>query len=178
MKGVFNAGAVRIALRSLTALFLAIGLTSWVWTPQANADLEDSPLTADSPTPSALKANAPANISGIVSANIFSSARTPPTRRYNPADYESVDGASVPEMIPTEAVVPQLAPVLFGIVMGGTGAMALMQTDSSGAAAQLFREGDRIGHFRVVKIKPSSVIVSGPAGRTEIQVERNPTGAK
>ena len=179
MNATMTSRSVRVTLLAISWIFVAIGLAFWFWTPDVTPDPDDAAILAEN-SAAAPGVNVPvsAEISGIISSNIFSATRTAPARRYNPADYESTDGSSVPEVVPSAPVIQQPVPELFGTVLGGGGAMALMQADSSGATARLFREGDRIGQYRVIKIKPSSVIVSGPDGRREIQVERNPTGAK
>ena len=179
MNATMTSRSARVTLLAISGIFVAIGLAFWFWTPQVNPDPDDAVILAENPAAApGVPAPVTAEVSGIISANIFSAARTAPARRYNPADYESMDAGSVPEVTPSTPVIQQPAPELFGTVLGGGGAMALMQEDSSGATARLFREGDRIGQYRVIKIKPGSVIVSGPGGRREIQVERNPTGAK
>lgn len=149
----------------------------WLWNPEPSAEYHDSAIrAADGAPPSMASA---VDLTSVTGANIFSSTRTSPARRYNPADYESVDGSAPASMETTIQTEPALdLPQVFGTVLGPGGSMALMQGDSADGPGRLFREGDRVGRFRVIKVKANSVIVSGPTGRVEIKVERNHTGAQ
>lgn len=170
---------LRKGLIAFAAFGFFAGAALWLWNPEPD-------LTSREAGPAAKNVAKAADDSakrpvvdrpGIVAANIFAVSRTPPRRRYNPADDQFAEGTeAVPEMNPVEAMQPP--PHLFGTVVGPGGAMALMQSDSANGPGKLFREGERIGIYRLVKIKANSVVVSGPSGRLEIQVQRNPTGAQ
>ncbi len=170
-------------LRKLLIVFAAIifvmGLGFWVWNPEPpnGAPKDLGPRSAPTATVTAGR-EGQVDIPGIVAANIFSATRSAPSRRYDPGSLEGPDvSGGAPDMAMQSA--PQVAlPQLFGTVLSPAGAMALMQGDSSDGPGRLFREGDRIGPFRIVKVKTNSVIVSGPSGRVEIPVERNRTGAQ
>ena len=171
-------GIVRKALIAFTALAMIAGVGLWLWNPEPDSSAREA-----EPAPGAGKIAIENRVlpvpdrSAIVAANIFSPARTPPERRYNPAADEFGDAPDpAAEMVPVEAV--QSPPQLFGTVLGPGGGMALMQADSADGPARLFREGEKVGGYRLLKIKASSVVVGGPSGRLEIQVQRNSTGAK
>ncbi len=114
----------------------------------------------------------PANdANAIVAGNIFSPSRAAPSTRYTPGDGLRADASEAP----METIAPSVAPPrVYGTMHGPSGAMALMQADSAGASGRLFREGERVGAFRIEKILGSSVIVRGPSGRIEIKVEPQP----
>lgn len=169
-------GAIRKGLLVFAAANLLIAAAFWLWNPEPDARARQS--GGKSIAQSALAAvpkQSSADNAGIVAANIFSASRTPPGRRYNPADDELSDpGESAAPMNIVEVSAP---PHLFGTVVGPAGAMALMQSDSAGGPGRLYREGEKIGSYRLLKVKANSVIMSGPSGRLEIQVQRSPTGA-
>lgn len=172
--------ALRKSMYVLAAAAFITGAAFWLWNPgppasggenlqQGSASMQENRSTGP---------ESPLAIPAIIGANIFSAARTPPGRRYDPVNLDGSEGpAGVTEMT-VESPPPLALPQLFGTVLGPAGAMALMQGDSSDGPGRLFREGDRIGQFRIVKVKSNSVIVSGPSGRIEIPVERNRTGAQ
>ncbi len=169
----------RKLLIGLAAIVFVTGLGFWVWNPEPPTGGREDHKPGSSPTATVTAGReGQVDIPGIVAANIFSAKRTAPSRRYDPANLDGPDVSSgAPDMAmesPPQVALPQL----FGTVVGPAGAMALMQGDSSDGPGRLFREGDRIGQFRIVKVKTNSVIVSGPSGRVEIPVERNRTGAQ
>lgn len=168
---------IRKILFGLGAAAILAGAGFWLWNPEPSAEYHDSAIQIAG---GALPAVASAvDLSSVTGANIFSATRTSPARRYNPADYESVDGSAPASMETTTQTEPAIElPQVFGTVLGPGGSMALMQGDSADGPGRLFREGDRVGRFRVIKVKANSVIVSGPTGRVEIKVERNHTGAQ
>ena len=104
----------------------------------------------------------------VVASDIFSATRAAPTQRYNP---NAGDAESQP--VGAGSVSPysyEALPRLSGVVRGPAGTLALMQPDSEGASGRLYRTGDRIGGYRVVRIDDSSVVVAGQRGRVRIRV--------
>lgn len=169
----------RKLLNLLAAIVFVAGLGFWLWNPGPPTGARQDRKPGSPPTATVTAGReGQVNIPGIVAANIFSPKRAAPSRRYDPANPDGPDvSMGAPDMAmesPPQVALPQL----FGTVLGPAGAMALMQGDSSDGPGRLFREGDRIGRFRIVKVKTNSVIVSGPSGRVEIPVERNRTGAQ
>jgi hypothetical protein len=47
-----------------------------------------------------------------------------------------------------------------------------MRLDAGNPEAQIYREGDSGGRYRVVKINERSVILEGPSGRIELRLQR------
>ncbi|MDQ6717186.1 MAG: hypothetical protein M3Z17_02430 [Gemmatimonadota bacterium] len=104
----------------------------------------------------------------VVGSDIFSATRAAPGQRYNPTagGSESQVGAAAS----VSPYGPEPLPHLSGVLRSPTGALALMQADSAGSVGRMYRTGDRIGGYRVVRIDDSSVVVAGPRGRTRIRV--------
>ena len=82
-----------------------------------------------------------------------------------------------PEPVPE--VAPPAAPVrardarvaaLFGIVIGGEGARALLRLDARIPGAQLYAEGARAGGWRVVRVEADRVLLDGPGGTTTLRM--------
>lgn len=165
---------IEIALMLLTGLFAVAGLALWVWQP---------PLPLRAAKPERLTAAAPRvdrrrspvdnarNAAAIVNSNMFSVSRAAPRVRYTPpgADESGVMSDAMPAAQPPAAVTP--LPQLFGTTTGPAGASALLQPDSAGASGRLYREGDQVGPYRIIKINSGSVIVRGPGGRHELKVQ-------
>lgn len=95
----------------------------------------------------------------IVRANIFSQERTPPAVRYVPPELAAQEVAERP---PPPAA-PRLR--LFGVAVGPTGAVALIDADPNIPGAEVYRVGDRVGDARLVAIEDTSVVLEGPEGR-------------
>ncbi|MCI0433741.1 MAG: hypothetical protein L0271_08825 [Gemmatimonadetes bacterium] len=112
----------------------------------------------------------------IVSANIFSDTRTPPAARYDPFEPdppESMPGATVldPASVANETVVPKL----YGTVIGPDGPRALMRLDPAVPVAQLYREGDRVGPYRVIRIQEKFVVLETDEGRIVLRLDPSGT---
>lgn len=111
----------------------------------------------------------------IVRANIFSASRKAPRARYRPFAAEPVPLDPLVEESPM--IGPPVDPVesvpqLSGIMSGPNGRSALLRLDPAVEGAQLYREGDRGGAYRVLKINEQSVELSGPAGRVTLRLKR------
>jgi hypothetical protein len=163
-------------LRALTALFVVIALGALLWPSSApRAEIAPAGLDAAPTKRSASVAAADQSTRAIIAGNIFSASRTAPRARYNPFEPDPVavepafgNGVIDSPAIPDEDAVPRL----FGIVVGPAGTTALMRLDPQQSEAQLYREGDRGGVYRVVKVTQQSVTLSGPRGQTVLQLKR------
>ncbi|MFN8581016.1 MAG: hypothetical protein U0163_08595 [Gemmatimonadaceae bacterium] len=137
------------------------------------------PMRAGAPAPLADRAGAvalPAQgatadslATEIALANVFSSSRTPPRRRYTPPDSASTQEA--PADAPPDSIVSASVPALLGTVVREDGVMlALMQLNPTTAGPRVYRVGDRDGGYRVVAIAPREVVLQGPAGRRVLRL--------
>ena len=110
----------------------------------------------------------------IVNANIFSASRKAPRTRYRPFAAES----AAPEVTMPPAETGEVGldnervPQLSGIMLGPSGPSALLRLDPGKPDAQVYREGERGGRYRVLKINEQSVVLSGPAGRIVLRLQR------
>jgi hypothetical protein len=161
-----------LALRALTAIFLIVALTALVWKP--------SPPATEIPV-AGLNAGVPARVSAnggevelgtIINANVFSTSRRAPAQRYQPF-------APVPEAPPVQDVAPRDAtaavdavPQFFGTIVGPRGTFALLRLEAGETDAQMYREGEGGGGYRVEKINEQSVVLSGPKGRIVLRLIR------
>ncbi len=160
-------------LAVLTAVLVAIGAGLWIWQPSPPA-VERAAAAVSPPAPSAapriVAVTADAGV--IVSENIFSSTRAAPPVRYTPPGAgDEPESASANESPDAAMIVETPLPQVFGIMMGPGGATALIQSDSAGASGRLYREGDQIGPYRIVRITGASVTVRGPLGRHELRIQ-------
>lgn len=160
----------------LAVVLFAAGVVAWVIDapiPEAtSAVVTPGPgVTASRPPAAGVAGSFGTDPASIVSGNMFSASRSAPAVRYNPP----VGGgdAFAAADLPAETLPDQVAsvPRVYGTVLGPAGAMALFQPDSAGASGRLYREGERVGAFRIEKILGSSVVLRGPGGRREVHVE-------
>lgn len=168
-----TAGRIKAALDIATVVLVLAGASLWIVEPRLplasagsgrHATSSETMATAAQPT-----APPGADAGAIASGNIFSATRAAPTTRYTPPGPGSAptgEEAPVAEFVP-----PATPPRLYGTMSGPGGATALIQDDSAGAGGRLYREGDRVGQFRIEKILGNSVILRGPSGRMEIKVD-------
>ena len=163
----------RVALDVATAVMLALGIYFWFREPVVQG------VTLPGVSAAAVAGGRPAVNVGvtpdagpIATSNMFSASRAAPASRYTPpgAGGASADASGAPMQEP--AAVPVSPPTVYGTMTGPNGASALIQSDSAGASSRLYREGDRVGPFRIEKILASSVVVRGPTGRLELKVEQ------
>jgi len=68
-------------------------------------------------------------------------------------------------------IVETPLPQVFGTMTGPGGSTALIQSDSAGASGRLYREGDQVGQYRIIRITGGSVVVRGPSGRHELKIQ-------
>ena len=162
---------VRVLLNSITAAFVALGVVFWLKEPSV-PKVSIPAAAASRPTGAPASRAASANAGSIVTSNMFSATRAAPSVRYTPS---SAGGTSADVSAAESEVVTLPAPLprVFGTMTGPNGATALMQLDSAGASSQLYREGERVGAFRIEKILTNAVVVRGPNGRVEIRVQQD-----
>lgn len=169
-----NTARLRTVLDIATALLAAAAVALWFVQPPlpaANAELSRvASSAAPRVAPPAVARSNAGDANAIIGGNIFSATRAAPVTRYTPVGSGSetmVDPLPVPEF-----VLPVAPPRVYGTMSGPGGATALIQPDSAGSSGRLYREGERVGQFRIEKILGSSVVLRGPSGRVEITVER------
>lgn len=114
---------------------------------------------ATEPSPSE-RAQALLAFQEIVEANVFSQDRTPPGERYVPPEL----AAATPAPGPARASAPRLR--LFGVAVGPTGAVALIDADPAIPGAEVYREGDLVRGLRLIEIGETAVVLEGDDGRT------------
>ncbi|NIW37940.1 MAG: hypothetical protein GWN32_16080 [Gemmatimonadetes bacterium] len=143
------------------ALLLLIGVAlriapARVATPAAEPLVVSSGMAQAS---GAEQAEALLTYEAIVRANIFSQERTPPAVRYVPPELAVQEAAERP----ATPARPRLR--LFGVAVGPTGAVALIDAEPSIPGAEVYRLGDRVGDARLVAIEDTAVVLEGPGGR-------------
>ncbi len=166
-----GAAAVRTSLNGLTISLVVVGVVFWLQEPSV-PNVVIPPAAATRTTVAEIQSSSTGSDAGvIVSSNIFSATRAAPSVRYTPpgAGGVSADVSSMPDEVVAIAAAP---PRVFGTMTGSNGATALIQPDSAGSSSRLYREGERVGAFRIEKILPNSVIVRGPSGRMELKVQQ------
>lgn len=166
---------VELALRALTMIFLVVAAGALLLRPSLSAvEIPLAGLDALPATRSPRSVIDPAAGEAIVDANIFSSSRAAPEVRYSPFESDSEsDAPMITESAMEDSIAiteDEAAPRLYGTVVGPSGASALMRLDAATPGAQLYREGDRGGTFRVVKINEQSVVLSGRQGRIVLRL--------
>lgn len=170
---------VRVVLLSVTAIGLLGAVLFFVSDPPLPIPRE-IPVVRDSagprggiPAPDSTEQDAgPAT----VASDIFSATRAAPTHRYNPIAGDAVSPPGGAGSVSPYAYEP--LPHLSGVVRSPSGTLALMQPDSEGASGRLYKTGDRIGGYRVVRIDDSSVVIAGQQGRVKIRVNSPDTSRR
>jgi hypothetical protein len=164
-----------LSLRALTALFVVVALFALVWQPAIpDAAIPPSGLAAfNTNAPPATTGNAHV-VDAIVTSNIFAASRVAPARRYDPAAFDAQTTSPEPDAVITDVMMTGDArvPQLFGIVAGPSGASALLRLDVNSEDATLYRVGDRDGGYRVDEINEQSVVLTGPAGRIVLRLNK------
>ena len=165
---------MEITLRILTIVFAIAGAAFWILPPALPdarvVERAAAATVADNHAKATLAESA--STATIVESNIFSASRAAPGKRYTPPGSGGVaEEASAAASSDAPVMLATSPPRVFGTMVGPGGATALMQADSAGASGRLYREGERIGAYRIVKISASSVIVRGPEGRVELKIQ-------
>jgi hypothetical protein len=164
---------IELALRVLSTILLVVALIALVWTPGVS-DTEIAPAGLDTPPAkgSPLAAIDPATAETIINKNVFSAARRAPAARYRMFASEAAPQPAV-SAVPREPAVNEgeRVPQLFGTVLGPRGPSALMRLDPALPDAQIYREGDSAGQYRVEKINERSVVLVGKRGRVTLYLK-------
>lgn len=170
-----------LASRIASAALLLAAVFWWVRSPRVSIPDASVSITAMLPSDAGDEASwvrpihADSMASAIVAGNMFSHRRRPPSARYRPVSStspmdvgdEMAGGFPVetpPMNEPVSVVASDDVPKLFGTMLSADGASALLRLDRRVAAPQLFREGDRAGGYRVVKISERAVTLAGTTG--------------
>jgi hypothetical protein len=150
------------------ALIIGAIAVQILWrTPAASAN--DNRVTSIPAMTGASEANstAPSDshaIDAIVAANVFSSDRAPPKKRYVPP---ALDGGSG-DVITTPAGPRPVR--LFGITITPTDAHALIEADPTIPGAEVYRIGDPVRRSRLVELTDSTAVLNGPEGRQVLRL--------
>lgn len=166
-----RAPAVRASLNALTILLVFVGVVFWLKEPSVPYVVIPPAAVGRATASPTHSPSASSDAGVIVSSNMFSATRAAPSVRYTPpgAGGVSADVSFMPDEVVAIAAPP---PRVFGTMTGSNGATALIQPDSAGSSSRLYREGERVGAFRIEKILANSVIVRGPSGRMELKVQQ------
>ena len=160
--------ALRSLLNVLTGALVVVGTFFWLKEPSVPSVAIPAAAARSASRPGSPAKSVDAGV--IVSSNMFSATRAAPSVRYTPQG--AGVSADVPSMQDEVVAPPAPPPRVFGTMTGPNGATALIQPDSAGSSSRLYREGERVGAFRIEKILASSVIVLGPSGRLELKVQQ------
>lgn len=169
----FDATGVKRILNGLTVVLFAAGIVFWFKEPKIpRVSIPAATGAGSQVNGSTAPANSSADANAIVASNMFSASRAAPAARYTPPGAGGMSDVSEPstQNEPVAPVTP--LPRVYGTMTGPNGATALIETDSAGSRSRLYREGERVGAYRILKILPSAVVVSGPSGRTLLKVEQ------
>ncbi|MEO5904050.1 MAG: hypothetical protein ABIQ55_08575 [Gemmatimonadaceae bacterium] len=166
-----SAVALRTMLNALTISMVAVGVFFFLKEPSLPNVVIPAATGGHGSAGQMSSTPKSADAAVIVSSNIFSATRAAPPVRYTPpiAGATSAGVSSTQDEVVTLSAPP---PRVFGTMTGPNGATALIQPDSAGSSSRLYREGERVGAFRIEKILTGSVIVRGPSGRVELKVEQ------
>lgn len=157
-----------------------------------------APLLASDSAAGGRPTQADATVQQIVDGNIFSPRRRPPDEPYTPMlsddeeTSEAVADATDDMYGATDAtggdstgagwgadsrmsMADDVVPRLYGTMITPGNAAALLRLDSRLPTPQLYREGDRAGGFRVVRISEQAVTLAGSAGSITLRL---PTSGK
>lgn len=162
--------ALRNLLNALTISLVAVGVFFFLKEPSVPNVVIPAAAGGHGPAGQISSPPKSADAGAVVSSNMFSATRAAPSVRYTPL----VPGAMSADVSSTQGEIVALAapPRVFGTMTSPNGATALIQPDSAGSSSRLYREGERVGAFRIEKILTGSVIVRGPSGRMELKVEQ------
>ncbi|HEX2723634.1 MAG TPA: hypothetical protein VHM24_12025 [Gemmatimonadaceae bacterium] len=168
-----NSQGLKRALDGITVILVAAGGALWLVDKPLPTPHPARPAEVVKPNTRSSPADSAPLIAGtrdIIAANIFSPTRAAPAARYTPNAEGSAAAAEPAADAPMAP--PAVPPRVFGTMTGPAGSMALIQPDSAGATGRLYREGERVGPFRIEKILKASVVMRGPSGRVEVPIEQ------
>lgn len=151
-------------LYGMATLLLVVGSVLRVAPARVDVPPAEPLIVAEPPAQASAAEQAEALLTyeGIVRANVFSQQRTPPAVRYMPPELVAEETPAQPQA--TSA--PRLR--LFGVAVGPTGAVALIDADPRIPGAEVYRVGDVVGNARLVAIEDTAVVLEGPEGRQRL----------
>ena len=174
-----NAATVVLVLTGLALLAVPFPL------PTATAD---ATVVASAGTlPDSVRPTASPDVGAadrVVKTDVFSSRRSPPSRRYlfgeaaTSADVGASDMSPPPSLAgepvdsTTASTMNDAVPHLYGTMLGPNESTALLRLDTRVAQPRLYRVGDRAGGYRVADIADRSVTLVGPGGRVVLRMEK------
>ncbi|MCU0635988.1 MAG: hypothetical protein MUE41_14025 [Gemmatimonadaceae bacterium] len=123
-----------------------------------------------------------AQVSTMVSQNIFSASRSAPATRWSPPGLETAPPPDMPAIEPTASpsvtadstMVSDEVPALYGTVVGEGAPRALLRLAPSDVAPRLYAVGERHGGWRVVSIDQRRVVLAGSAGTRTLRLPERP----
>lgn len=164
-------------LAALTALFL-VGAAVRVARP-AEATRPIWPVIPE--VGSVAAPPAPERVDGAVRAalagNAFSETRTAPAARFRPGAEEEGFAAEAMEAEPMPEPPPPGPPPppryrVAGTMLGAGGSFALIDADPGRPGAEVYRQGDAVGGYRLERIAYDHVVLVGGAGELRMDVAR------
>lgn len=162
---------LRALFNALTTMLVLTGILFWLKEPSVQEVVIPAAASSRPVSDGVGSGKVSPDAGAIVSSNMFAATRAAPAVRYTPPGAGGMSADASP-MENDVVALPTPPPRVFGTMTGSNGATALIQPDSAGSSSRLYREGERVGAFRIEKILPSSVIVRGPSGRMELKVEQ------
>ena len=167
-------GAIEV-IRAAGVVALLIGLGFLLAPANTHVELLSLPETVGvTALPTAGRADADSLTEDIILHNLFSPARSAPSRRYSAtASGQDQDPAGMsPGRNSDQASMAGFTPELIGTAVserpGDT--KALLRLLSTDPTPRLYTVGDRAGGYSVVSIDPRSVVLAGPRGRVVLRV--------
>lgn len=168
---------LELSLQALTAILLLIAVLALLSRPSLHAvavppERLDAVAGPDAP----FAGIDPAVTQAVIDANVFSPTRTAPEMRYSPFEPDPATvAAPMTDSVPSDSTMvseDEGVPKLYGTIIGPGGAAALMRLDPAAPNAVLYREGQRGGAYRVIKVDEQSVVLRGPEGRIVLKLVR------
>jgi hypothetical protein len=156
--------AVVAGVLLLLALWLGIAPVK----PPAPAPRPLPPLSAIQASSSSGPRQDPALYREVVQGNILSPSRTAPAPREALRPGAGAAGSS--------GDGPRRRLRLSGIVRGPEGVVALIDADPAVPGAELYRQGDRVGPYRLVEATDSVIVLRGASGTQVLRLDPLPGG--
>jgi len=98
----------------------------------------------------------------IARSNVFAADRSPPASRYTPGG---------PPAAPARPVSTAPALRLYGLAVGPSGQVALIDADPTIPGAEIYRVGDQVGPYRLTAIADTFVVLAGPSGERTLRLQ-------
>ena len=163
----------------LSALVLVLAAGIYI-SPVSITAPETTALTQASMTMPAPAAADTLDARYVISTNILSASRRAPARRYVSPDLAGATEFSMPTAFAPSVDSTNInlatgegedaVPALYGTVQTDGVWRALLRLSGNDANPSLFREGDKRGAYRVVRIRSNAVVVAGPSGQRTLRL--------